>query len=144
MRSMLCFLPLTATELDNDFPPDRTALVPKDRPTGPDAETPEFLEEEARDDAAFESLEYARIAGTLPTRLVASFEVGARAGTPRTWDALDSIYVDDTLGRAICARLLQAQTQEAADALAEDLYDEPMMWFDGSERESLARMLQEQ
>ncbi len=138
---MLCFLPLTATELAGDFPPGRSVLVPTPDSGGAAEDDALLLEEDARDDAAFESLELARAEGALPTRLVASFETGPGQDAPTKWDALDSIYVDDRPGRSLCSRLLDAQTQEAADALAEELYAEPMMWFDGSERESLANAL---
>lgn len=153
---MLCFLPLTLSELTAPNPPRRDALVPK--PAGKSAatvhssaaehderENQETLEADTRDDAAFISLELAREQGAFPTRLVVSFNLPVAETQPKTraetWDAADSIFVDDRPGRSLSAELVAAQTQEEADALAEALYEEPLMWFDASEREELVRNL---
>lgn len=146
---MLCFLPLTAPELAAPNPPRRDALVPKteakldSRPAEPgQREDQETLDADTRDDAAFASLELAREQGAFPTRLVVSFDLPATTVQAETWDAADSIFIDDLSGRTLSADLVAAQTQDEADTLLEALYEEPLMWFDASEREDLANALQ--
>lgn len=142
---MLCFLSLTASELAAPTPPRRDALVPKTEaklnPQAPNAgeqENQESLDADTRDDAAFASLELAREQGEVPTRLVVSFELPDGQVRAQTWAEADSIFVDDVAGRALSADLMAAQTQDEADVLLAALYEEPLMWFDVSERQDLA------
>lgn len=141
---MLCFLPLTASELAALNPPRRDALVPKTEtrlhPQPSEAgehENQETLDADTRDEAAFLSLELAREQRELPTRLVVSFDLPDGQVRAETWALADSIFVDDSEGRALSADLMTAETQEEADVLLAALYEEPLMWFDMSEREDL-------
>lgn len=140
LRPMLCFLSLTPPELAAPNPPQRDAFASKPENAG-EPENQETLDADACDDAAFYSLELAREQGSLPTRLVVSFEVHEGRLRMDSWGPADSIFVDDQEGRALCADLVGAQTQAEADVLLEELHDEPLMWFDASERLDLVRHL---
>ena len=58
-----------------------------------------------------------------------------------SWQQVDEIYADDTRGREICAQLFLAQTQEEADLLIGQLFEEALMWYDISERTDLGDAL---
>ena len=134
------YLALTASELLAQTPPNRDAICVEDRDVSPDS-TWEETNEDARDDAALESLHLAREEQSSPTRLVVGGALPSRDARFSSWQQVDEIYADDTRGREICAQLFLAQTQEEADLLIGQLFEEALMWYDISERTDLGDAL---
>ena len=134
------YLALTASELLATTPPDREP-VSVDEKDVPEGSSWEETAEDARDDAALQSLTLARESGDVPTRLVASGSLRQADPAFADWAQIDEIYADDTLGQEICTELFLTQSQAEADRLMEDLYEDPLMWYDISERLDLGNAL---
>lgn len=134
------YLALTASELLAPTPPNRDAICVEDKDVPPNSSWEETTED-ARDDAALESLHLAREEQSAPTRLVVGGTLPNRDAHFGSWQQVDEIYADDTRGQEICAKLFLAQTQEEADLLVEQLFEEALMWYDISERADLGDAL---
>lgn len=134
---MQAYLPLTSAELLDAAPPQRPPLFPQCGPG--QASSAEELEE-AREEAALRSLVLAREDVATPTRLVAGGDLAPGAEFT-TWQQVDELYVDDVRGRDLARALFAAQTQQEADNLMGELFAEPLMWYDISERQSLGDAL---
>lgn len=96
------------------------------------------------EDAAFNSLVQAQETTDVSVRLVASGEGKPGQTFFDSWDQIDSLYTDDLVGRTLAARALASADQEETDELVTDLFNEPLMWFDVSEREFLAAELKQE
>lgn len=96
------------------------------------------------EDAAFNSLVQAQDSTDVSVRLVASGQEKPGQTFFDSWDQVDSLYTDDLPGRTLAARALASSEQEETDALVTELFDEPLMWFDVSERGLLAAELKEE
>ena len=134
------YLALTAADLTLPTPPQREStfvVAPRD---GSDLSADEAAEA-ARDSAAWDSLLLARDAEATPTRIVAAGDPQDAQSGFTSWDEVSDFYVDDAAGRALCAQIFAARDQSSADALMERLSEEPLMWFDASERAELAAVL---
>lgn len=135
---MQIYIPLTVSDLQAATPPNKKRIAV---PTDVEDEDYDEVSEEARDEAAFLSLEMARDAQDVPTRLVLSAEVARENAALETWADTDSIYVDDKDGRELCAAAAASTTQAEADEALHRLVEQPLMWADVSERASLYRHL---
>ncbi|WP_099331765.1 hypothetical protein [Actinomyces minihominis] len=134
------YLALTAAELLAQTPPGRPPLYVQSADV-PDGSSWDETSEDCRDDAAVLSLEMSREEGMPATRLVISGSLASADSVFTTWDQVDEIYADDNPGRELCAKLFATATQEDADAVMEQLFDEELMWFDISERVELGHAL---
>ncbi len=136
---MRCYLPLTSTELTAATPPQRDGLTLNPDPAEGAADE-ELRAAEEIDQAAVAALVLARENGDYPTRLVACGSP-ERGGKFDSWDQVDCFYVDGDRGREIAALLVAASTQQQADDLMEELFDQPLEWYEITERLTLAREL---
>ena len=100
-------------------------------------EEQELLNEEALYDAAFASLELCQGSGEPACRIVAAAQVDGKVSPTLTWDQVDSIMADSEKGRRLAAGVLRSDEQAETDLLLEDLFEEPLSWFDVSERQDL-------
>ncbi len=140
LGAMQHYLALTAAELLAQTPPGRPPLYVQSADV-PDGSSWDETSEDCRDDAAVLSLEMSREEGMPATRLVISGSLASADSVFTTWDQVDEIYADDNPGRELCAKLFATATQEDADAVMEQLFDEELMWFDISERVELGHAL---
>lgn len=133
---MRAYLPLTTGELSAPRPPKRIAVTVVVSPELSGDEREEAYEG-ALEDAAFESLKVS-LANNLSTgRIVAVGELSGTDEQFNSWDQVDSLMVDGCLARKLVRKLVGTEDQDEADHLVEQLFDEPLEWFDISERESL-------
>ena len=134
------YLALTAAELLAPTPPSRSPLCVQVTDVSEGSSWDE-TSEDCRDDAAILSLEMSREQGAPATRLVVSGSLASADSLFTTWDQVDEIYADDGAGRELCAKLFESATQQDADQIMEQLFDEDLMWFDISERAALGHAL---
>lgn len=134
---MRAYLPLTLDELLDMTPPARPVVTPAES----DVLSSDDLEqamEEAMESASFDSLHLAYHSDAAPCRVVAAGDVNdAKAGFTR-WDQVQSLMVDGPSGRDLARQIARCENQDDADRLVERLFDQPLVWFDISEREKLA------
>ena len=132
---MRLYLPLTSAELGRETPPVRAGLVAQVDNT----ENPDQAFEDALHDASFASLELLRSADEKPGRVVAVGDVSPDQTHFLDWDEVESLMVDGNRGQHLVREVLAAPDQQGVEALLEELFDEPLEWFDVSERTQLAK-----
>ncbi|MSS83835.1 hypothetical protein FYJ24_03475 [Actinomycetaceae bacterium WB03_NA08] len=125
---MRIFLPLKASELCDVRPPRRDGMCP--------LENSDDAAEEALYEAAFASMELSFAEGVLPVRVVAVGE-----GPLTTWDDVESFHVESERGIAIARRMLHIEDQEVLDAAVEEIFEQPLHWYDVTELPLLRSVL---
>lgn len=135
--AMRLYLPLTLTELSADSPPTRDGLTAStDVPESEGSLLEEVLEETLQE-AAFVSLELARSLNAPPCRVVAVGDVPAGRTQFSDWGEVQSLMRDGSEGQELARQVFTATQQESADSLLEQLFEEDLEWFDGSERNQI-------
>ena len=131
---MRLYLPLTHPELGLDRPPAREGFVAEINAI----EAPDQAFEDTLHDASFASLELLQISENEGGRVVAVGDVPAGQSHFESWDEVESLMADGSRGRLLVQEVLVAPDQERAEAALEELFDEPLEWFDVSERKQLS------
>ncbi len=135
---MRAYLPLTGSELSLEVPPDRLPLVAQ-VPSDLSGEEQEAEREYVLEDASFASLQALQDSGGQGGRVVAVGEVTRGNGSFTSWEQIDSLMVDGEAATAIVQQILRADDEDEANLLVEALFEEPLEWFDISERLLLAQ-----
>lgn len=134
---MRAYLPLAPDELSDVKPPKRQvikAVVPLEaRPD--DRET---ILEDALDEASFASLQLMQEAVIAGPRVVAAGDLPDNAAFFEAWEQIDSLMADGREGLEIVRQILNSRGEEDANTLVETLFDEPLEWYDITERTRLS------
>lgn len=125
---MRTFLPLQASELCDGQPPRRDGIRL--------LENSEEAAEDALYEAAFASMELGFAKGVPPVRVVAVGE-----GPLVKWDDVESFHVEGDRGIAFAREMLHIEEQNALDAAVEEIFDQPLYWYDVTELPLLRRTL---
>ena len=138
---MRIYLPLILSDLEAPTISTANAVKLPASAQGTSAEELEVMEDEALMDAAFSSLELSADSDVPAARVVAVADVKGPLLDRLEWGHVESIMADTLEGRRLARRALDATAQDEADALVDELFDEPMSWFDVTERQKLAETL---
>lgn len=151
---MRLYLPATPADLAADVPPRVRAFTVL-APEGVRGEDLEVLEDDARDEAALDSLRRLRdeTPSAPPRRLVLAvdaplthspepLEPGSTTGVvdleaPVGWSDVAAYLLDEEEAEEAVRAVLVAEDQDGADAALAALWDHPLQWFDASERARL-------
>lgn len=149
---MRVYLPLLPSELLAAAPRSRTGFTVV-APEGCDREDVEVLEDDAQTEAALRALSLVREdAAEKPLRMIVAQDVDALPPPGEgivetgeyaiTWDTVVAILADEPDAVPRVQRVLDAQDQEEADEAVAALWELCLGWYDVSERESLARLIE--
>ncbi len=129
---MRAYLPLSLSELKEPKPPARQPLfVDQQQYAGEELE--EKLED-GLDDAGFLSLQLAVDSDGEGGRIVAVGDLPAQTDTFSSWQQIDSFMSDGPYGQALVQQIYKTKDQAQSDALVAELFEEPLVWYDVSER----------
>lgn len=135
--SMRAYLPLIVSELMATEPPKREIMKAS---VGMEATSDdrEAAFEDVLEDAAFVSLQLLQDHGTGGGRVVAVGDLPDTARFFDSWNQMDSLMADGAEGTEIVQTALATMSEDEANGLVEALFEEPLEWFDISERSKLA------